>query len=149
VQANTASPGRRATTSNQRSWAQGLAALAGLAVWGIAPEAHASHGADHGDVAWILTSSAIVLMMTIPGLALFYGGLVRVKNVLSILMQCLATLAIVSVIWVLWGYSIAFGDDVVGGLFGSPFQLFLLEGVSTDAGPADRGRSSWARSRSA
>jgi Amt family ammonium transporter len=83
---------------------------------------------DSGDVAWILTSSAIVLMMTIPGLSLFYGGLVRGKNVLSIFMQCLITAAVVSVTWVLWGYSLAFGPDhagIVGDL-----SLFGLQGVS-------------------
>jgi Amt family ammonium transporter len=88
---------------------------------------------DSGAIAWILTSSAIVLMMTIPGLALFYGGLVRSKNVLSILMLCFATAALVSVTWVLWGYSIAFGDDVAG-LFASPFQHFALLGVSWSEG---------------
>ena len=86
-----------------------------------------------GDVAWILTSSAIVLMMTIPGLALFYGGLVRGKNVLSIFMQCFVTAAVISVTWVLWGYSIAFGNDV-GGLFGDLSKVALL-GVSWEAGP--------------
>jgi Amt family ammonium transporter len=84
---------------------------------------------NSGDVAWILTSSTLVLMMTAPGLALFYGGLVRSKNVLSILMQCFVTLAVVSVIWVLWGYSIAFGSDL-GGVTGSPFEFFALRGVS-------------------
>jgi Amt family ammonium transporter len=93
---------------------------------------------NSGDVAWILTSSAIVLMMTIPGLALFYGGLVRAKNVLSIFMQCLITLSIVSVIWVLWGYSIAFGPDI-GGVTGS-LALFGLRGVPYDAGPGDVGQ---------
>jgi Amt family ammonium transporter len=86
-----------------------------------------------GDVAWILTSSAIVLMMTIPGLALFYGGLVRGKNVLSIFMQCFVTAAVISVTWVLWGYSIAFGPDV-GGLFGNLSKIGL-HGVSWEAGP--------------
>ncbi len=87
---------------------------------------------DSGDVAWVLTSSAIVLMMTIPGLGLFYGGLVRTKNVLSVLMQCLATAAVVSVTWVLWGYSIAFGPDH-GGVVGD-LSLFALQGVSWERG---------------
>jgi Amt family ammonium transporter len=94
--------------------------------------AHAS-GLNSGDVAWVLTSSAIVLMMTIPGLSLFYGGLVRSKNVLSILMQCFVTAALVSVTWVLWGYSLAFGPDQ-GGLVGD-LSLFALRGVSFEAGP--------------
>jgi Amt family ammonium transporter len=83
---------------------------------------------DSGDVAWVLTSSAIVLMMTLPGLSLFYGGLVRGKNVLSIFMQCLITAAVVSVTWVLWGYSLAFGPDHLGVI--GDLSLFGLQGVS-------------------
>jgi Amt family ammonium transporter len=73
---------------------------------------------DTGDTAWILTSSALVLMMTIPGLALFYGGMVRSKNVLGTLMQSFILAALISVQWVLWGYSIAFspGNAFFGGL---------------------------------
>ena len=74
---------------------------------------------DSGDTAWMLTSAALVLMMTAPGLALFYGGLVRSKNVLNLLMQSFIMIALISVQWVLWGYSLAFGPDhahVVGGL---------------------------------
>ena len=63
---------------------------------------------DTGDTAWILVSTALVLFMTIPGLALFYGGLVRVKNVLSVLMQCLALTAMVTILWLVCGYSLAF-----------------------------------------
>jgi ammonium transporter, Amt family len=73
---------------------------------------------DTGDTAWMLTSSALVLMMTIPGLALFYGGLVRSKNVLSTLMHSFFCAALISVTWVLFGYSLAFGPDV-GGWIGS------------------------------
>ncbi len=69
---------------------------------------------DSGDTAWILTSTALVLFMTLPGLALFYGGLVRSKNVLSVLMQCFSIACVVSIIWVIYGYSLAFGDG--GGL---------------------------------
>ncbi|MFP6655206.1 MAG: ammonium transporter [Myxococcota bacterium] len=71
-----------------------------------------------GDTAWILTSTALVLMMTLPGLALFYGGLVRSKNVLSILMQCLISAGLIGVLWVVLGYSLAFsdGNSFVGGL---------------------------------
>ena len=74
---------------------------------------------DSGDTAWVLTASALVLLMTAPGLALFYGGLVRRKNVLGTLMQSFIILALISVQWVLWGYSLAFGPDkggIVGGL---------------------------------
>jgi len=69
---------------------------------------------DTGDTAWVLTSSALVLAMTMPGLALFYGGLVRSKKVLGTIVQSLAILALVSLIWVLFGYSLAFGPDVAG-----------------------------------
>ena len=67
---------------------------------------------NSGDTAWILTSTALVLFMTLPGLALFYGGLVRVKNILSVLIQCFVIACIVSVIWVIYGYSIAFKGSV-------------------------------------
>ena len=90
-----------------------------------------------GDTAWILTSAALVLLMT-PGLALFYGGMVRAKSVLNMMMMSFGALALISVIWVLWGYSMAFGDDVGSGLLGDPFQYFglngLMEDVTSDAG---------------
>lgn len=69
---------------------------------------------NSGDTAWVLMSSALVLLMTIPGLAFFYGGLVRRKNVLSILMQCFIVLCVISLQWVLFGYSLAFGPDFHG-----------------------------------
>ena len=65
---------------------------------------------DSGDTAWILTSTALVLFMTLPGLALFYGGLVRAKNVLSVLVQCFVIACVVSILWVVYGYSLSFGD---------------------------------------
>ncbi|HQH00654.1 MAG TPA: ammonium transporter [Smithellaceae bacterium] len=69
---------------------------------------------NSGDTAWVLTASALVLLMTIPGLAFFYGGLVRRKNVLSILMQCFIIVCVISLQWVLFGYSLAFGPDFHG-----------------------------------
>lgn len=69
---------------------------------------------NSGDTAWLLMSSALVLLMTMPGLAFFYGGLVRRKNVLSILMQCFIILCVISLQWVLFGYSLAFGPDIHG-----------------------------------
>ena len=63
---------------------------------------------NSGDTAWMLTATALVLFMTIPGLALFYGGLVRAKNVLSVLMQCFAIAGLMTVLWTLYGYSLAF-----------------------------------------
>ncbi|HEX9092114.1 MAG TPA: hypothetical protein VF831_11530, partial [Anaerolineales bacterium] len=74
---------------------------------------------NSGDTAWVLTSSALVLLMTIPGLAFFYGGLVRRKNVLSILMQCLIILCVITLQWVLYGYSLTFGPDAWNGIIGN------------------------------
>ncbi len=69
---------------------------------------------NSGDTAWVLTSTALVLLMTLPGLASFYGGLVRRKNALSILMQCLIIVCVISIQWVLFGYSLAFRPDFHG-----------------------------------
>jgi Amt family ammonium transporter len=88
---------------------------------------------DSGDTAWILTSSALVLLMTAPGLALFYGGMVRQKNVLATLMQSFIIMALISIQWVLWGYSLAFGPDR-GGLIGG-LEWIGLHGVSLEPGP--------------
>jgi Amt family ammonium transporter len=73
---------------------------------------------DTGDTAWVLASAALVLLMT-PGLALFYGGMVRAKSVLNMMMMSFGALALISVLWVLYGYSLAFGDDIGGGLLGN------------------------------
>ncbi len=86
---------------------------------------------DAANTAWVLTATALVLFMTLPGLALFYGGLVRAQNVLSVLMQCFAICCVVSVLWLLVGYSLAFGEGGelnkwVGGL-----NKMLLAGVGT------------------
>ena len=88
---------------------------------------------DKGDNAWMLTSSALVLMMTIPGLFLFYGGLVRGKNALGTIMQSFIIVALISIQWVLWGYTLAFGPDhggIIGGL-----DWFGLSGVGADPNP--------------
>lgn len=103
-----------------------------------ATDASAAAGAtppqiDKGDTAWLLTSSALVLMMTIPGLFLFYGGLVRGKNVLGTIMQSFIIVALISIQWVLWGYSLAFGPDI-GGIVGS-LAWFGLSGVGVDPNP--------------
>ena len=81
---------------------------------------------DSGDTAWLLAASALVLLMA-PGLALFYGGMVRSKSVLNMIMMTFGALAAITVIWVLVGYSLAFGDDIGGGLLGDPFQHFGLQ----------------------
>ena len=87
---------------------------------------------DAGDTAWILISTALVMLMT-PGLALFYAGMVRRKNVLGTIMQSFIILALISIQWVLWGYSLAFGPDK-GGIIGS-LAWFGLNGVGTDPNP--------------
>ena len=84
-----------------------------------------------GDTGWLLTSSALVLAMIIPGLALFYGGMVRDKNVLSTMMYSFISVCVVSVVWVLWGYTIAFGTDV-GGIVGN-FEFLFSSGVGPEA----------------
>ncbi len=87
---------------------------------------------DSGDISWILISSALVMLMT-PGLAFFYGGLVRRKNVLSIVMQSFIALAVVGVVWVLWGYTLAFGSDIMGIIGG--LEWFALNGVGLEPAP--------------
>ena len=82
---------------------------------------------DTGDTAWMLASSALVLLMT-PGLAFFYGGMVRVKSVLNMLMMSVIAMGVVTVLWVTFGYSVAFGDDV-GNIAGNPTQYFGLKGL--------------------
>jgi len=98
----------------------------------MAIPAYAQDGLDSGDTAWILTSTALVLFMTIPGLSLFYAGLVRSKNVLSVLMQCFSITCLVSIVWVLYGYSLAFSDggalnSLIGGL-----SMVGLAGIARD-----------------
>ncbi len=82
---------------------------------------------DTGDTAWMLASSALVLLMT-PGLAFFYGGMVRAKGVLNMIMMSVSAMGVVTVLWVLYGYSLAFGDDKFN-LFGDPSQYFGLKGL--------------------
>jgi Amt family ammonium transporter len=97
----------------------GLAALLSAApAW-----AQADVVSDSGDTAWVLTASALVLMMTLPGLALFYGGLVRARNVLSVIMQCFIIACGVSLIWAIFGYSLVFSGD--GAFIGNLGRLFL------------------------
>jgi Amt family ammonium transporter len=86
---------------------------------------------DKGDVAWMLVSTILVLLMIVPGLALFYGGLVRTKNMLSVLMQVLTVTAIVMIVWVLWGYSMAFTDGGSLNAYVGGFSKALLAGVDT------------------
>jgi len=90
---------------------------------------------DSGNTAWILTSSALVLLMT-PGLALFYGGMVRAKSVLNMMMMSFGALALVSILWVLYGYSFAFGNDIGSGLLGDPTEYLGLKGLMEDTDAA-------------
>ena len=90
-----------------------------------------------GDTAWVLTSAALVLLMT-PGLALFYGGMVRAKSVLNMMMMSFGALGLISVLWVLYGYSLAFGNDAGGGLVGN-LDFVGLKGLLS-ADPAGRRR---------
>jgi Amt family ammonium transporter len=113
--------------------AQAPAAPAPEAPAAPAPDAAAAAAPpkiDTGDTAWVLVSTALVLAMTAPGVALFYGGMVRTKNALSTILQSFIILCLISVQWVLWGYSLAFGPDV-GHIIGS-LAWFGLNGVGTE-----------------
>jgi Amt family ammonium transporter len=98
-----------------------------------APAAEEAPKLDSGDTAWMLTSTVLVILMTIPGLALFYGGMVRSKNVLSVLMQVLVTFSLMSILWAVIGYSLAFTDG--GGLqkFVGGFSKMFLAGITPDS----------------
>ncbi len=85
---------------------------------------------DAGATAWMLTSTALVLLM-IPGLAMFYGGLVRTKNVIGTMMHSFAAMGIMTVLWMVCGYSMSFGDGVLGGWFGWNWDYFMLRGIDT------------------
>ncbi len=91
--------------------------------------AYADDALNSGDTSWMLTSTALVLFMTIPGLSLFYAGMVRAKNALSVMMQCFAITSMVTVLWVIAGYSIAFGGD--GAYWGGLEKMFLA-GIGVD-----------------
>lgn len=108
---------------------KGALAVLGVAAVGLLPVPAEASELSSGDTAWLLTATALVLFMTLPGLALFYAGLVQAKNVLSVLMHCFGIAAAMSVLWLIVGYSLAFGDGnpVVGG-FGKAF----LAGVGFD-----------------
>ncbi len=116
----------------------GLAVLFALTLLAMPTIALADDGLDSGDTAWMLTSTALVLFMTIPGLALFYGGLVRTKNVLSVLMQCFSLTGLMTILWLVCNYSLAFDTtgmkegtvnlhSFVGG-----FSKVFLQGVLPD-----------------
>lgn len=102
--------------------------LIALLMYAIPTLVFAEGNLDTGDTAWILTSTALVLFMTIPGLSLFYAGLVRSKNVLSVLMQCFAITCLVSILWLVFGYSLAFSDGgSMNNLLGGLSNMFLSD----------------------
>lgn len=115
----------------QKSW---LAALSLLPL-SLLPSLAFADELNSGDTAWMLTATALVLFMTIPGLSLFYAGMVRSKNVLSVLMQCFALTALMSVLWMLYGYSLAFTDgaDLIGNEWLGGLSKALLAGVTPDS----------------
>ena len=88
---------------------------------------------DNADNAWMLISSALVLLMTAPGLALFYGGLVRTKNVLSTMMQSFFLISLVSILWFIFGYGMAFGEG--NAFVGNPLSFLFLKGVGATPNP--------------
>ena len=109
-----------------------------LSIWAAAtPPAGPSSMSDKlstGDTAWMLTASALVLLMT-PGLSFFYGGMVRGKNVLSTMLQSYMAMGVVSLLWVVVGFSLAFGDSI-GGVIGDPRTFLMMRGVDGDPSPA-------------
>jgi Amt family ammonium transporter len=105
------------------------AAAATAAPAAAAPAATPPPKIDSGDTAWMLTSTLLVILMTIPGLALFYGGLGRSKNMLSVLMQVFVIFSLISILWAIYGYSLAFSGD--GNFFGT-FDKVFLKGVTTE-----------------
>jgi Amt family ammonium transporter len=110
-------------------------ALTRLTAWVVAilapSQAFAEDTINSGDTAWMLTSTLLVLLMTLPGLALFYGGLVRTKNLLSVLMQCMIAAGAIGVVWVLLGYSLAFGGE--GNNFVGDLTMVGLAGITPDS----------------
>ena len=109
------------------AFAQDAAAPAAEAVAEVVPRT-----VDKGDTTWMLVSTILVIAMTIPGLALFYGGLVRAKNMLSVLMQVFAGFCMIALLWVIYGYSLAFNGPTEGGLsaFIGDFSKLFLSGVT-------------------
>src|SRR6266542_362152 len=112
-----------------------LTAFAAMPAWAQDAAAAAAPTVNKGDTAWMMTSTVLVLMMIVPGLALFYGGLVRSKNMLSVMTQVGAICALAMLIWVGWGYSMSFGNDYSGDFlkqFVSNFDKVFLKTVTPD-----------------
>ncbi len=107
-----------------------LGGTVALGAFLVIPDVRAEDTLSAGDTAWMLTATALVLFMTIPGLALFYAGMVRSKNVLSVLMQCFAITGLMSILWAFYGYSLAFDE---GGQFIGGIGKLFLRGVGVDS----------------
>src|SRR4051812_18088674 len=101
-----------------------IAAVAGAMIRPGAPRVTGGP-LNTGDTAWMLTASALVLLMT-PGLSFFYGGMVRTRNVVSTMLQSFVAMGVVSILWVIVGFSLAFGDSI-GGVIGNPFTYFMFQ----------------------
>src|SRR4028119_1582637 len=113
-----------------------LLLLAAGAVGSFFPMASASADTSHinsGDMAWMLTASGLVLLMT-PGLSFFYGGMVQPKNIISTMLQSFIALGVISVLWYVVGFSLAFGDSYKG-LIGNPFTFMFFRGVGVSTHP--------------
>jgi Amt family ammonium transporter len=108
-----------------------LAAAAGPLLAAVLPGVAAAQELDTGNTSWMLTSTALVLFMTIPGLSLFYAGMVRAKNALSVMMQCFTITCVMTILWVVYVYSLAFGPDI-GSFIGGLDKMFMA-GVTYDA----------------
>ncbi len=119
--------------------ADAMATTAAAATDAAAPAVEAAQEVvavvDKGDTTWMLVSTILVIAMTIPGLALFYGGLVRAKNMLSVLMQVFAGFCMVAILWVIYGYSLAFNGPSEGGIapFIGDFSRLFLNGITPDS----------------
>ena len=122
-------------TSRLLRWMPIVAAAAPVFLT-VEPATAAEAKVDGANTAWIITATALVLFMTLPGLALFYGGLVRAKNVLSVLMHCVCIACLVSVLWLVLGYSLAYGSGGVPGWIGGLGNAFFA-GIGADTVRAD------------
>ena len=111
--------------------------IAGVSVLGAcfrsAPQRVTGGPINPGDVAWMLTATGLVLLMT-PGLSFFYGGMVRTKNVVSTMLQSFVAMAVISILWIVVGFSLAFGDSI-HGLIGNPLTYFMFSGVGVATHP--------------
>lgn len=108
-----------------------VAVILGLIFPSVEPTMAKESTIDSGDTAWLLVSTALVLLMT-PGLAFFYGGMVRKKNVISTMLQSFVCMGLITVLWVVFGFSLAFGDDI-GGIIGNPSTFFMMKGMLGDS----------------